>query len=305
MARQNEIAAFTPEQARLLWQDYQERKQLQPQLQQNFPRRRPIDEPSPHRVFVRNDTEETIPPFACMQVTGTDEAAGRTVVTVVKPTITDGEYLINSQFEIKATSETESGVGWAYRFGVVVFLGDPPTEPTQYVPVVGSWEIEEGDGPFIVYGPHSVVEGALIGRFASKGGDGGVIEYTIISLTTKEAGPYTGLKAASALIHGAPCGRGNLIGTTVEVIDHSGGLFDASGSMAGYTGWASEMVFLSLDAEDECDTKTPCHWAAINRVCEPDTGVYAEPCGDDEEEEPEEPEPEEPGDPEGPLEELE
>ena len=121
------------------------------------------------------------------------------------------------------------------------------------------------------------------------GGDGGVIEYTIISLTTKEDGPYTGLKAASALIHGAPCGRGNLIGTTVEVIDHSGGLFDASGSMAGYTGWASEMVFLSLDAEDECDTKTPCHWAAINRVCEPDTGVYAEPCGDDEEPE-EEPE---------------
>jgi hypothetical protein len=137
------------------------------------------------------------------------------------------------------------------------------------------------------------------------GGNGGVIEYTIISLTTKETGPYTGLKAASALIHGAPCGRGNLIGTTVEVIDHSGGLFDASGSMAGYTGWASEMVFLSLDAEDECDTKTPCHWTAINRVCEPDTGVYAEPCGDDEEEEPEEPEPEEPGDPEEPLEELE
>jgi hypothetical protein len=109
------------------------------------------------------------------------------------------------------------------------------------------------------------------------GGKGGVIEYKITSLTTKASGPYTGLKAAEAVIHGAPCGRIELIGTTVEVIDHSNELFDES-SMVGFTGWASEMVFLSLDDEADCDTLTPCHWAAINRVCTADTGDYAAPC---------------------------
>lgn len=109
-------------------------------------------------------------------------------------------------------------------------------------------------------------------------GDGGVIEYKITSsTTTKASGPYTGLKAVDAIVHGAPCSRASLIGTTVEVIDHSNELFDEA-SMIGYTGWASEMVFWSLDAGADCETLTPCHWAAINRVCSPDTGIYAAPC---------------------------
>ena len=110
-----------------------------------------------------------------------------------------------------------------------------------------------------------------------EGGEGGVIEYKIASTSTKTSGPYTGLKAASVVIHGAPCNRSSLIGTTVEVIDHSNELFDEV-SMAGFTGWASEMVFLSLDPEVECDTISPCHWAAINRVCTAATGIYASPC---------------------------
>jgi hypothetical protein len=108
-------------------------------------------------------------------------------------------------------------------------------------------------------------------------GGGGVIEYKIVSTSTKSSGPYTGLKAAQVIVHGAPCGRSSLIGQEIEVIDHSDNLFDET-SMVDYTGWASEMVFLSLDTEDDCGTLTPCHWAAINRVCDPDTGIYAEPC---------------------------
>lgn len=109
-------------------------------------------------------------------------------------------------------------------------------------------------------------------------GGGGVIEYVITgSPTTAVSGPYTGLKVADAIIHGAPCDRTELIGSEVEIIDHSNELFDED-SMIGYTGWASEMIFLSLDPEAECDTLSPCHWAAINRVCAPNTGTYAEPC---------------------------
>lgn len=109
------------------------------------------------------------------------------------------------------------------------------------------------------------------------GGTGGVIEYKITSVSTKTSGPYIGLKAADVVIHGAPCSRSNLIGETVEVIDHSNELFDEP-TMVGFTGWASEMVFWSLDTEEECETLTPCHWAAINRVCAPNTGTYAAAC---------------------------
>jgi len=39
-----QIGVFTPEQARELWQDYLTRKQSNPQLQKNYPQRRPPQE---------------------------------------------------------------------------------------------------------------------------------------------------------------------------------------------------------------------------------------------------------------------
>lgn len=109
------------------------------------------------------------------------------------------------------------------------------------------------------------------------GAGGGVIEYTITSLSTAASGPYTGLIIAAVVVKGAPCNRSSLIGTTVNVVDHSGCIFDEA-SMAGYTGWGAEMVFWSLDAEADCETLTPCHWAAINRCCGSGSGTYADEC---------------------------
>ena len=108
-------------------------------------------------------------------------------------------------------------------------------------------------------------------------GGGGTIEYTITSLSTATSGPYDGLVIASVVIKGAPCSRSSLIGTTVNVVDHSGCIFDEE-SMSGYTGWAAEMVFWSLDAEADCETVTPCHWAATDRCCAPNSGTYADEC---------------------------
>lgn len=43
----SEIGVFTPEQARLLWQDYQARRQLNPAISQNYPQpRKTIDRPT-------------------------------------------------------------------------------------------------------------------------------------------------------------------------------------------------------------------------------------------------------------------
>lgn len=116
-----------------------------------------------------------------------------------------------------------------------------------------------------------------IGLCVEGGGGGGIIEYKITSTVVSTSGPYIGLKIATVTIHGAPCGRESLIGTSAEVVDHSNELFDEI-SMVGFTGWAAEMVFLSLDSTAPCGTMSPCHWAAINRVCSPNTGLYDEPC---------------------------
>ena len=183
MAVEGEIGVFTPEQARMLWQDYQTRRQLQPKVSQNFPQRREVLDVSPHRVFVKNTTDEVIPAYACLQITGVDLVAERTVITVEKPTTTDGEYLFNSQYDIAVESATESGVGWAYRYGVVVMLGDEPSEAGEtFQPIVDSWEIEEETaGPFVVFGRHEASDRALIGRFAhtSTGGGGLTIRFRI------------------------------------------------------------------------------------------------------------------------------
>ncbi len=180
-----EAAWFTPEQGRELWQDYLRRKQLPAQQTQSFPQRRPIDEPSPHRAFVYNTGSEIIPAYACMRVTGTRNINNVTAIEVEKPTSTNGEFLFNSQYPIAVPSSTDPGVGWAFRFGVVIMTGEDPSDAgASYGPIVGSWEVEEGSGPFVVYGHHRANETtddrALIGRFAGSGGGGGhTIWFTI------------------------------------------------------------------------------------------------------------------------------
>ena len=152
-------------------------------------------------------------------------------------------------------------------------------EITKEIKVINSYEgeVKVGDRMSVIQD----VSGFWINLKTA--GGGGVIEYKIISSATRmTSGPYTGLRVVDAIIHGAPCEQTELIGETVEVVDHSDELFDED-SMIGYTGWASEMIFLSLDEEDECGTLTPCHWAAINRVCSPNTGIYADPCPIEEE----------------------
>lgn len=165
------IGVFTPEQARLLWQDYQTRQQLNPVVSKNYPQRRQNDEVSPHRVFVSNESGETIPAYGCLQITGTTVVAGRTALTVNKPSDTSSEYVFNSQFEIES-----GGTGWAYRYGIVVMLGTAPTSAGQsYSPQLGSWEIESDDnGPFVVFGEHNAASNGLIGRFAGGGASGTV-----------------------------------------------------------------------------------------------------------------------------------
>jgi len=173
-----------------MWQDFLTRQQLGPQLRYNFPDRRPVEDVSPHRVKVKNDSGEIIPAFACMRITGVEDIGGQTCIKVEKPTSTDGEFLFNSQFAIAVPATGELGVGWAYRHGIVTMLGDEPTEPgAAFGPIVGSWEIEEGGDKFVVFGRHDFSERALVGRF-NGGGAGGTHEiwFEVLSVTCEADG---------------------------------------------------------------------------------------------------------------------
>jgi hypothetical protein len=157
----SEIGALPPESLRMLWMDYLERKQQAPQIQQNFPQRRIVDEPSPHRVFIRNDSGETMPAFGCGQVTGTADVGGVTCVTIEKPADACGEYVFNSEFEI-----ADGANGWAYRFGIVPMLGTGTlSQCGRYAPVADSWSIANGPGPFVVYGQYDtgIAYGRIVG----------------------------------------------------------------------------------------------------------------------------------------------
>ena len=226
-------------------------------------------------IYVRNDTGEEIPPFACLQTDGTVEDTGQNYVKVVKPRDTSGEqgwYLFNGIAPIEI-----GGYGIAYDGPQARMLtnGTTITNGERWAPIVNDFTIEQDDfGPFIAIGPDDIENDAMRGFIDSSGGSGTtVIEYTITSLTTAVSGPYTGLKIATVNVKGSGCNEPSLICTSVEVVDHSGCIFDEE-TMAGYTGWASRGVFHSLDTGDDAGTATPCHWFAINRCCEPDSGTY-------------------------------
>jgi hypothetical protein len=115
-------------------------------------------------------------------------------------------------------------------------------------------------------------------RPTDNGGGGALVEYVISSMEEATSGPYTGLMVATGKPKGATPGREDVIEVEVEIVDHSGCILDEE-DLTGYTVWAAEMVYLSLDPEAECGTLTPIHWAAINRCCGPNSGTYADPCG--------------------------
>ena len=101
------------------------------------------------------------------------------------------------------------------------------------------------------------------------GGSGGTIEFLINSVSVAPTdSPYNGLSVATVTIVTAPCDRPTLIATTVDVVDHSGCVFDLEeADLIGLWGWATERVAYSLKVGEESDTVTPCHWAADDRCC--------------------------------------
>jgi len=94
------------------------------------------------------------------------------------------------------------------------------------------------------------------------------IEFEIDSVTTDddEESPYYNLQIATVTIRSASCELSDLIGTQVDVVDHSECLFDGANSV-GLWGWATQRVAKSTASGADPSDKSPCHWAADNICC--------------------------------------
>jgi hypothetical protein len=225
-------------------------------------------------VFFRNDSGETVPRYACMQVTGTVESGGQNYCTIDKPANTDassGDYIFNGHEIVPAGgSDAQYGTSQGGRLVRGIKASGTSTAGDKWNPVVGEWTIEQDDnGRFVMAGDDDIATDVARVFIGDGAGGGASIEYEISSTSVAgSSSPYNGLTVASVTVKGAPCSRSSLIGTTVDVVDHSGCIFDlTSGELAGVWGWASERVFPSLASGAPSGTMTPCHWSADNRCC--------------------------------------
>lgn len=223
-------------------------------------------------IYIKNDTGEEIPAFGCVQISGTVEDGGQNYLEVVKPVDTSGTagwYVFNGLQPIEI-----GGFGIAYDGPLARMLtdGSAIVSGEKWGPTVGSFAIEPGGSLIVAAGPDDIATNVMRGFLVSAPSDARIIEYLISSVTTSTDPIYAPKKVATVVIQVGPP---DLIGETVSVVDHSGQIFDIE-SMNGYTGWGWWTQARTMDLEDPCATLTPFHWAAFNRVCEPNQGTYRE-----------------------------
>lgn len=264
-------AAFTPDDARLILNVVRYLRASGFVIEQ--PGRGKQFVPPEAPIYIRNDTGEEIPPFACLQTTGTIDSGGQNYVTVDKPIdITGGAgwYLFNGVAPIE-----EGGFGIAYDGPLVRMLtnGATVTCGDYWQPSIGSFAVVPGGKLFTAVGLDDI-ETNVMRAFVYKGsGTGRQIQGRLKSLTTPTSGPYTGKPVASILVEVAGCDDGALIGDQVDVVDWSGCVFDLTAEeLDDVWVFAAEGVAESQASGAAEGELTPCHWTAIDRCCVPVDG---------------------------------
>lgn len=129
-------------------------------------------------VYVTNVSGETIPAYACMQVTGTAEIGDQNYLQVSKPADTDGTagaFVFNGPREIPSTEQGVAQYSYArivraYKNTGTVTAGD------KWQPVSGQWYIEQDDnGQFTACGEDDVDTNVL--KVALDADAGGGIQF--------------------------------------------------------------------------------------------------------------------------------
>jgi len=163
------IGAYTPETARLILATVRYLRESGFVIErpgrgeQKF---RPADAP----IYIRNDTGETIPPFACLQVTGAVDTGGQNYITVDKPvdqTGVAGKYLFNGIAPVEV-----DGYGLAHDGPLVRMLTDGSTVTCgdSWQPDVGEFSVIPGGSMFSAVGEDDIETNIMRAFILSGGG---------------------------------------------------------------------------------------------------------------------------------------
>lgn len=128
--------------------------------------------PQESPIYVRNDSGEEMPPFACMQVTGTVEAGGQNYVTVDKPADTTGdagEYLFNS---LAPVENGKYGIAYAGPLVRVITNGSTVTCGDSWQPVVNQWYVATGGSLLSAVGDDDIETDVMRAFIQTSGGTG-------------------------------------------------------------------------------------------------------------------------------------
>jgi hypothetical protein len=124
--------------------------------------RRPGQILQPTGLYFRNDSSETIPAWACMEVTGTVEAGGQNYITVVKPTTSGVSFLFNGQAPVTAGKYGTAQSGEIIRgykdTGTVTF-------GNRWRPTTSQWYLTKGIGHYVIYGEDDIATNVMRVRF--------------------------------------------------------------------------------------------------------------------------------------------
>ncbi len=148
--------------------------------------------PPPASIYVRNDSGVVVPPFACMQTTGTVEDGGQNYITIDQPsdtTATAGAYLFNGLQEIEV-----GGYGIAHDGPLCRMLTDGTAlnSGDKCQPTVGQWYIELGGDLITVVGDDDIEADVVRGVIGSSGGGDSVFGF-------KTTGAMTSGSAAGSI----------------------------------------------------------------------------------------------------------
>lgn len=271
------IGAFTPETARDLLQAVQALRSsgwLVPGAVHSLLQSLPLLQP--RRIYVLNDSDDDVPPYGCMQVTGTVELDGQNYLLVDIPADTDGtsgNYLFNDHELIEPGQE---GVAQSGTVNLRAFVDTQSiTAGTKYRPTVNQWYLtEDAAGQFLGNGPDDIGVGVgKISLLSPRGSGAEQIQGPLVDLeTAPSTSPYSGLKIGTIEVELAPCSQSGLIGTEVEVVDWSACVFDrVLSELDGVWVWALTNGIAESRASGAAPGElTPCHITAWDRCCVPE-----------------------------------
>jgi hypothetical protein len=126
-------------------------------------------------IYIRNDTGEEIPPFGCVQCSGTVEQGGQNYITVVKPvddTGAAGGFLFNSIAPIGIDDNSKYGIAYAGPLARMLTDGSTVTCGASWKPDVGEFAIIPGGSIFTAIGEDDIETNVMRGLYKGGGTSG-------------------------------------------------------------------------------------------------------------------------------------